>query len=320
MNNTRHILFLVGISGSGKSTFALEHVRRHSNYKRVNKDELRFMIHDEDFKGFDRRKETFVLSCRDHILRQALNDGYNVVVDDTNLEEKHFAKVCQIAEQVARAKDVTVTVQVKVFDTPLDECLRRNALRSGKTCIPEDVIRKMHKRLATTPLRTEKGRTFFAGGATPRLYVPGLPECVVADMDGTTSLLNGRNPYDAKGCINDLPNLPVLGLLHDLMHRYPIVITSGREDKDQAETEQWLRDHGVLFYDPERDETMRGIVGVHLRKTGDSRKDGVIKREMYETHILPNFNVKFHLDDRQRVVDAIRDLGIPVFQVAPGDF
>lgn len=321
VDDSRHIVFLVGLPGSGKSTLAKAHVRKHANYKRVNKDELRFMIHDEDFSSFDRQKEKFVLSCRDHMIRQALKDGYSVVVDDTNIEEKHYRRVCEIAETFALDRGVTVTVEVRIIDTPLEECLRRNTLREGKTRIPEDVIRKMHNKLAKSALRTTTGATYTSQCSVERLYVPGLPEVIVTDADGTTCLLNGRTPYDAKGCINDGINKPVVGLLHDLMHKYPIIVVSGREDKDHDETKLWYRQvAAVRFFDPEKDEKPVGIVGIHMRKTGDQRKDSIIKREIYEKHILPFYNIKFVLDDRNQVVEAIRGMGIPVFQVAPGDF
>jgi predicted kinase len=305
----RTILFLIGIPASGKSTFAKEHVRKDPTFKRVNKDELRFMLHDEDFKRFDRKKEDFIVTVRDALIVQALDAGFNVVVDDTNVAGKHLERVQEIVEKWSREHNEPVTVEQKVFDTPLDECLRRNAEREGRARVPDKVIKDMHRQLN----HDKKERPYLP-------FVPGLPECVVTDMDGTASLLNGRNPYDAKGCIRDTPNEPVVGLLHDLMHRTAIIVVSGREDKDREETEQWLRNVGVRFYDPERDEKPVGIVAVHMRKTGDKRNDAIIKREIYEAHILPYFNVRFVLDDRNRVVDAIRDMGIPVFQVAPGDF
>jgi predicted kinase len=309
----RTILFLVGIPASGKSTFAKEHVRKDPTYKRVNKDELRFMVHDEDFKGFDRKKEDFIVKVRDDLIVRALDEGYNVLVDDTNIAGKHLARVQEIAEKWGREHNEPVTIEEKLFDTPLEECLRRNKARTGPRRVPDKVIKDMHRQL-----NQDKGVRPY------RPFVVGLPECIVTDMDGTASFLNGRNPYDAKGCINDLSNEPVVGLLHDLMHRYAIVVVTGREDKDREETEQWLRNHGLRFagaHDGREDGArVTGIVAVHMRKTGDKRKDSIIKREIYEAHILPHFNVKFVLDDRNQVVDAIRDMGIAVFQVAPGDF
>lgn len=304
----RKILFLIGIPASGKSTFAKELVRRDPSYKRVNKDDLRYMTHDEDFQKFDKKKEEYIVKVRDLLITQALDGGFNVVVDDTNIAGKHLARVQEIAEKWGRENNCPVTVEQKLFDTPLDECLRRNAERTGRERVPNKVIKDMHRQLN----HDKRERPY-------RPFVAGLPECIVTDLDGTACLLNGRNPYDAKGCINDVPNAPVVGLLHDLMHRYAIIVVSGREDKDREETEQWLRNHGLLFADPSEDKAT-GIVGVFMRKAGDKRNDAIIKQEIYEAEILPRFNVRFVLDDRNRVVDAIREMGIPVFQVAPGDF
>jgi predicted kinase len=305
----RKILFLVGVPGSGKSTFAKKLVREDPTFKRVNKDELRFMFHDEDFKKFDKAKEAFVVKVRDLLITDILDQGFNVIVDDTNVAGKHLARVLEIAEHWSKANSEEVVVEQKVMNTPLDECLRRNAAREGKARVPDKVIKDMHRQLS----QDKRDRPY-------RPFEPGLPTCIVTDMDGTVALLNGRSPYDAKGCINDPPNEPVLGLLHDLMHHNAIVVVSGREDKDHDETVQWLHNQGVRFYDPSKDEKPVGIVAVHMRQTGDKRNDAIIKREIYEAHILPYYNVRFVLDDRNRVVDAIREMGIPVFQVAPGDF
>lgn len=57
-----------------------------------------------------------------------------------------------------------------------------------------------------------------------------------------------------------------------------------------------------------------------MRPEGDSRKDSVVKEEMYNEHIKYKYNVKAIYDDRQQVVDMWRDLGLTVFQVDKGDF
>jgi hypothetical protein len=57
-----------------------------------------------------------------------------------------------------------------------------------------------------------------------------------------------------------------------------------------------------------------------MRKTGDIRSDDIVKREIYETHIKPEWNVVCVLDDRQRVVDMWREIGLTCLQVDYGDF
>jgi hypothetical protein len=58
-----------------------------------------------------------------------------------------------------------------------------------------------------------------------------------------------------------------------------------------------------------------------MRKTGDMRKDSLVKEEIYNSNIAPNYNVFLILDDRDQVIDLWRNkLGLTAFQVAYGNF
>jgi hypothetical protein len=57
-----------------------------------------------------------------------------------------------------------------------------------------------------------------------------------------------------------------------------------------------------------------------MRPAGDNRKDSILKEEIYKRDILPEYYISFVLDDRQQVVDALREMGLQVWQVARGDF
>ena len=57
-----------------------------------------------------------------------------------------------------------------------------------------------------------------------------------------------------------------------------------------------------------------------MRKTGDNRKDAIVKREIYETHIKDKYQVDYVLYDRNQVVEMWRSLGLTCLQVADGDF
>ncbi len=59
---------------------------------------------------------------------------------------------------------------------------------------------------------------------------------------------------------------------------------------------------------------------LYMRPEGDTRKDVLIKQEIYEREVKGKYNVLFVLNDRQQVVDSWRALGLTVSQVAPGDF
>jgi hypothetical protein len=59
---------------------------------------------------------------------------------------------------------------------------------------------------------------------------------------------------------------------------------------------------------------------LYMRPTGDNRKDSLVKEEILRHEILPNYYIEFALDDRQQVVDHLREMGLTVFQVAPGNY
>ena len=65
----------------------------------------------------------------------------------------------------------------------------------------------------------------------------------------------------------------------------------------------------------------KSIYYLVMREEKDNRADYIVKEELYIEHILGKYNVKFVLDDRSSVVKMWREkLGLPTFQVAPGDF
>lgn len=134
--------------------------------------------------------------------------------------------------------------------------------------------------------------------------------CVYAfDMDGTLSLPLDRSPYDHSLCHNDPPHLPVVHLAHSLIAAgEKLIIISARPEEARDQTRSWLERHEVTHE------------ALFMRKSGDNRFDGLVKSEIYHRDIAPVFHIKMVFDDRQRVVDVWRTLGVPCSQVAPGDF
>jgi hypothetical protein len=141
---------------------------------------------------------------------------------------------------------------------------------------------------------------------------PAGPECVIFDLDGTFAFLGDRSPYDASRAEGDEVNAAVFFVYQAIRRGAPetaIFLVSGREDRWREQTQRWLERHGIT-YD-----------ALYLRRTGDRRKDTVVKREIYEAHIAGRYVVRVVFEDRDQVVRLWRDdLGLPCFQVAWGDF
>jgi predicted kinase len=281
----KRVIVLVGLPASGKSQFARELLLSEpSKWVRSNKDLLREMAHASHWSPAN---EKFILELRDQIILMALENGKHVIVDDTN-----FGPHIEHIKELVKGKAI-VEVNDSFLQVPVEECIKRDLKRLNS--VGKDVIMKMYNKYVRVPIQ-------------PPEYNPDLPDAIIVDMDGTLALLNGRNPFDASKCDRDLPNQPVLDTIRKWEPSVNIIVVSGRTDDCQPQTEKWLRQYEVNY------------TAIHLRKTGDQRKDAIMKEEIYRKHIEGKYNIKFVLDDRQQVVDMWRSLGLTVFQVDEGDF
>lgn len=133
---------------------------------------------------------------------------------------------------------------------------------------------------------------------------------IMVDIDGTLAHMVDRSPYDPTKYHTDKVDEAIRRLVQFYREsgKYEIVVMSGRDDTYRGVTEKWLTDNEI-FYDE-----------LHMRPADDKRQDAVVKKELYEKHIKPRFNVEFVLDDRNRVVEMWRKEGLVCLQVAEGDF
>lgn len=286
----QQVIVTRGLPASGKSTWAKTQLAEHpGQFKRINKDDLRAML---DGGKWSKGNEKFVLAVRDRLILEALSAGYAVIVDDTNLHPRHETRIRELVKGLA-------TVEIQDFtDVPLETCLERD--RQRPNYVGEQIIHSMY-------------RQFLAPTPTPPAYDHSLPDAIICDLDGTLALLNGRNPYDATTCEQDSVNEPVADIVREFAQcGYAVLLTSGRSAAYRARTLSWLAYHS--FRQP------HGDFQLFMRADGDMRKDAVIKRELYEAHIVGKYNVHFVLDDRDQVVELWRSLGLTCLQVNYGDF
>jgi FMN phosphatase YigB (HAD superfamily) len=107
--------------------------------------------------------------------------------------------------------------------------------------------------------------------------------------------------------------------LHDSLRIYnDVIYCTGRTDTHRKQTEDWLMQH-LDMQDYNEDipasEIFQGIL--YMRKKNDSRPDYITKVDLLNDIIREHGRPDLWFDDRQGVVDAIRDQGIRVLQVAP---
>lgn len=307
------LFFTVGLPGSGKTTVALKGVAHLQAYGHgaveISRDGIRQQYYGK-LSGLTQEQENEVTSIEHAQINKALERGFYVWVHDCNLRMGYRKALAQMAENHGVGWQ-----QVNLTHVPLDVCLERN--RNRDTPVPEEVIRNMYNRYlkslkgASPAVPVVKERL-----ALPRheLYVPdtNLPGAVLVDVDGTVALHEGvRGPYDTSRYHLDRPNVPIIDMVrheaYDLGNL--IVFGSGRNEKFREVTMEWLFQ-----------EVKVPIAGMFMRGLNDTRNDAIVKLELFDTHIRNSFNIKRVYDDRNRVVAAYRSIGLPVLQVADGDF
>lgn len=133
------LIIMVGAPGSGKSTFTAK-VAEYENAIIISRDEIRFSLLKENENYFSKEKEVFnTYSSR---ILWALNKGYNVIADATHLNRKARLKLLRTIPSAVYA-----TLEAIWLNTPLSECLLRNANRTGRALVPETNLISMYKNI-----------------------------------------------------------------------------------------------------------------------------------------------------------------------------
>jgi predicted kinase len=129
-----------GLPASGKTTRARAWVaERPAERSRVNRDDLRSMLHGGWLGTPEAEAQTTVVQHR--AVLALLGAGIDVIADDTNLRPDVMERWRELADEAV--------AQLSVWDftaVPLEECLRRNSLRTGAAYVPADAIQGMHDR------------------------------------------------------------------------------------------------------------------------------------------------------------------------------
>lgn len=114
---------MVGIPGSGKSTWIKNHLPKDINV--ISRDKIRAEIgitKDVDNKGVGSHQEEMkVTSIENDYIKKAIKKKETFVIDDTNYRRKDRKKTIQFLRSLG-----TYVIGVNV-ETPLETCIKRRA-------------------------------------------------------------------------------------------------------------------------------------------------------------------------------------------------
>ena len=132
-----NLIVMVGIAGSGKTTYAEDWIERHPDYCLIATDSIREEIYgDASIQDNARR----IFRIAHERLRQRLELGQSVIFDATSLTKKARKALLDIANEYPYVRKIACFI-----DTPIPICIARQAMRARK--VPEDVIRRQGARL-----------------------------------------------------------------------------------------------------------------------------------------------------------------------------
>jgi predicted kinase len=294
-------IITIGISCSGKTTWANEYSILNPTYYVISRDDIRRKIQQENgivvgnsgvnwskWKWSDEKLVTEEFwKIIDNIV--TLRDDFfiepNIIIADTNLNS-HYRKLL-----IEKLFDVGFNVEIKEFDVSIEDAWKRDAVRENG--VGHSVIAKQYNQWLDY-LRT-------SGRLNNIVADNNKPKAIISDIDGTIAHNNGkRSPYDWKSVHLDEPNVVLRDLLWGMSaKKYDIIYVSGRDSICREETQSWLNTHDFPL----------GFL--YMRKEGDNRKDYVVKEELYLNYIQPKYHVAFVLDDRPQVIRNVwQKLGI----------
>ena len=295
------IILCRGIQASGKTTYSKKWVSENPQTRiRINNDDIRFMLGSK----WDFSKEDLVSSVKKQLAIDAMTKGYDIIVDNLNLNPKEIQFWTNIINYGNGYLNVSYSLEFKdFFDISVEECILRDSKRNPS--VGESVIRSTWKKYKHFIQTTEVEK--YVNNL--RAWDIGKPTCIVVDMDSTLCFNTTKRPWfgegAAEGMKDDIPNGSVLDIVYTLSNTYPIILATGRDTSQEQVTLEWLANHEI--YPNE----------CYFRIEGDHRKGVEVKREQIEK-IASKYNVLAIFDDCEPIVKMYREMGFTVLQPNKG--
>lgn len=266
----RKLIICRGIQGSGKSTWAKQWCHEDPEHRvRFNNDDVRNMLGDYWVPS----REKLVTEAKANMITFALITGYDVVVDNMNLNPKEDTWIRTLCTNIEKDKGIHIDIEYKDFFIPVEECIRRDAMRPNP--IGEKVIKDTWRRYRTFIIQQNINEML---SKRPE-HVDGARPAILVDMDATLCLNTTGRPYygegAAEGMLNDIAVEGICNLVKSLYEKRTIFIITGREGTPEIieATKKWLDSNSIK------------VDGLFFRPVKDYSPGAECKKKIYEDNI-----------------------------------
>ena len=138
------IILCRGIQGSGKTTWAKKWAEEDPEHRvRWNNDDFRRMLG----KYWVPKREVIISSTELHFIDEAMCRGYDIVIDNMNLNPKYYEFIKKIIEDfnyMVIDSEQYILEFKDFFNVSLEECIERDSKRPNS--IGEEVIKATYEK------------------------------------------------------------------------------------------------------------------------------------------------------------------------------
>ena len=140
MKNKKKMYVMCGIPGSGKSTWALEHMSKmKGNVAYISRDIIRFSILNDEDDYFSKEDEVFVNFIK--TIRDKIETCDSIIVDATHVTPGSRRKLFLNLGASTLEKVEVIMIVIKV---DLETALSQNSNRTGRCLVPDKTIINMY--------------------------------------------------------------------------------------------------------------------------------------------------------------------------------
>lgn len=194
-------------------------------------------------------REKVVTATYNTVLAYSMEKGYNIVVDNMNLNPKTCAELEKMVKDFNEnyTYDWKYEVEYKDFFIPVDECIRRDAMRPNP--IGEKVIKATWRRYRDFIIQEDIKSMLKRA---PK-HVDGGRPVILVDMDATLCLNTTGRPYfgegAAEGMLDDIAIEGTCMLVRRMYEKCKVFIVTGREGTPEiiAATKKVEGDYGQKY-------------------------------------------------------------------------
>lgn len=127
----QELIICIGISGSGKSTWATNYIKENSNTLRINRDDIRKTLVG-NLNGYYKKDnlnyiERDVTRLEEEFYKHLNLSRFNIIIDNTNLKESYINRWISLSS--SNKMDSEIKLKFKLFNISLDDAQRRVANR-----------------------------------------------------------------------------------------------------------------------------------------------------------------------------------------------